>query len=54
MKDEKEKKIKKRDQGVINIANYNNIKHQCNTCIIYRKSTIYNVICNILLNIVCV
>lgn len=54
MEDEKEKKIKKRDQGVINIANCNTIEHQCNTRIIYRKPTIYNVVCNILLNIVCV
>ena len=54
MEDEKEKKIKKRDQGVINIANCNTIKHQCNARVIYRKPTIHNVICNILLNIVCV
>lgn len=54
MKNEKEKKIKKRDQGVINITNCNTTEHQCNTRIIYRKPTIYNVICNIMLNIVCV
>ena len=52
MEDEKEKKIKKRDQGVINIANCNTIEHQCNTRIIYRKPTIYNVICSSLLSIV--
>ena len=52
MEDEKEKKIKKRDQGVINIANYNTIEHQCNTCIIHRESTVCDTVCSSLLSIV--